>query len=76
MVENLELKVLQFICQEIEANGVQPSLREIGCALNFSHDTARNALIALDRQGFIQRRSDKSRSIKVLKRPCEVGRAA
>ncbi len=76
METTIEYKVLKFIRQEIEANGFAPSLREIGEANNFSHTAARKALLVLERKGFVQRRPDKSRAIKVLRMPTKAEIAA
>jgi SOS-response transcriptional repressor LexA len=71
-----QIKVLNFINDEISANGICPTLREIGGAVNISHEWARKIILKLESQGFVQRKSDKIRAIKILKLPAEAKRAA
>jgi len=64
-----QLEVLKFICESIEAEGVPPSMREIGRRIGVTSTNAVNDhLRALVRKGFIET-TDKaaSRSIRVLK---------
>ena len=69
MLTSIEFNVLRFVHDETRKNGFVPSLHEIAAAVNFSHETVRQSLIALDRKGFIRRFADKPRALTVLRTP-------
>jgi repressor LexA len=76
MATETKHRVLKFINEEISAHGICPTLREIGQAMNFSHEGVRKIVIKLEREGYLQRRADKFRAIKILRLPAEVSAAA
>jgi repressor LexA len=69
MLTQQQTEIHKFICKSIDSEGFPPSLKEIGDAHNLSITQARGELMELERFGFIKRRKQCPRSIKVLRRP-------
>jgi repressor LexA len=76
MLTQQQTKILKFICKSIEGEGFPPTLKEIGEAHYLSITQARGELLELERFGFIKRRKQCPRSIKVIRRPDEAKAAA
>jgi len=76
MLTQQQTEILKFIYNSIEGGGFPPSLKEIGEAHYLSITQARVELLELERFGFIKRRKQCPRSIKVLRRPDEAKQAA
>lgn len=61
-------KMLSLIEQSLEGRGVPPSLRELASAMGYaSAEGARKHLLTLERKGYIERHSDVSRGIRLLR---------
>lgn len=56
---NIQKSVLTFIKKHVDAGLPLPSLREIAGHFGFGHTTARFHLMALERKGFIKKRSQR-----------------
>lgn len=63
-------EILDWIVAYIAANGESPTLRELADGFDFPAPSyVREHLNALERKGWISRRKQKKRSIRVLKGP-------
>lgn len=61
-------QVLEFIQAHLDAEGVPPSIREIGDAMGIdSTNGVSDHLRALQRKGYIERTGSKARSMRLLK---------
>jgi repressor LexA len=58
-------KVLDFISDRIEANGIPPTIREIGAHLSVYPRAVQDHLAALERKGVLRRIKDQARGIIV-----------
>jgi len=56
---NIQKSVLRFIKKHVDAGLPTPSLREIAGYFGFRHTTARFHLLALERKGYINKRSQR-----------------
>ena len=67
VISKRQQQILDFIKQEIEAQGYPPSVREICRAVGLkSTSTVHGHLSQLERKGYIRRDSSKPRAIEVL----------
>ena len=69
-------RVWQFIAATIRSGDVAPTVMETAKALGLKFYEARNALVELDRLGYIRRKWQGHRAISVLKWPDEAKLAA
>ena len=58
-------EVLVFIAACIRDSGYPPTIREIGAGLGSNHQRRERRLKALDRKGYIERDTSKSRAIQL-----------
>lgn len=56
-------EILSFISDYMLKHGKSPTLREIGESFGFSHNAARDAVIALVRKGYLEKENNEIRSI-------------
>lgn len=62
-------KVYSFIKEYIQLNGYAPYIREIQHACNInSHKSVIDRLSSLEKKGYIKRKFNKHRNIKLIKR--------
>lgn len=65
-----QVRILDYIIDEVESRGYPPSVREIGEAVELkSSSTVHNHLNQIERKGYISRDPAKPRAIMILKRP-------
>ena len=70
-----DFRVLRIVARRIEIDGFPPTLKEICAEIDANSDnTARKCLLRLEKAGYIKRRKETPRAIKLLKR--EPGTAA
>ena len=63
-----EKAIIKFIEKQIKTNGYPPSVREIGKAVGLkSTATVHGYIEALEKKGYIQKESQKGRTLKLLK---------
>ncbi|MDA0840924.1 MAG: IS200/IS605 family transposase [Planctomycetota bacterium] len=77
--ENLtdrQLEILTFLAEFIDDKEYPPTLKEIGDNFGIKHPNGvRNHLLALEKKGFIEKGAERSRAIRIKKRPKALSRA-
>jgi repressor LexA len=62
--------ILDFIQRESQKNGFSPTIREIGARMGIrSTNGVNDHLKALERKGYLKREADKSRTLRLTRRP-------
>lgn len=66
-------KILDFIKQYTETEGIAPSLKEIASGCYISYGTVVRYLDILQAQGVIKRDANKARSVRIIQQQSEKG---
>jgi len=66
-------KILDFIKQYTETEGIAPSLKEIAVGCYISYGTVVRYLDILQAQGVIKRDANKARSVRIIQQQSEKG---
>jgi SOS-response transcriptional repressor LexA len=61
--------VLEFLAKYIKDEGIAPSIYETANALGLPYSGTREAMIALEKAGFIKRRFMRPRAISIVRMP-------
>lgn len=70
MLTKKQLELLNFINNEVGANGISPSFDEMKIALNLKSKSGIHRLItALEERGFIRKLAHKARALEIIKLP-------
>ena|SRR5438876_2242895 len=64
---DIQIRIYEFIVEYIRYEGMPPTWREIGSAMNFTNVDYH--LSMLEKKGYITRESKKSRGIKLVQQP-------
>jgi len=71
-----QLEVLTFLAEFIDEKEYPPTLKEIGSHFGIKNPNGiRNHLLALEKKGFIEKGAERSRAIRIRKRPKALARA-
>ena len=76
MLSHEQNQVFQFVARYAKDEGISPSIWETARGVGVSYNAARFALMDLENLGYIKRRFNIARAIKVLRWPDEVKTAA
>jgi len=71
-----QFEVLSFLNEFIQENGYPPTLKEVGAYFGIHNPNAiRNHLLALEKKGYISKGADRSRALRITRRPRGLAKA-
>jgi REP element-mobilizing transposase RayT len=71
-----QMEILTFLAEFIEEKEYPPTLKEIGDNFGIKNPNGiRNHLLALEKKGFIEKEAERSRAIRIKKRPRALAKA-
>jgi len=71
-----QFEVLSYLNEFIQENGYPPTLKEVGAYFGIQNPNAiRNHLLALEKKGYISKGADRSRALRITRRPRALAKA-